>query len=421
LTLPDPDDLKRTPPVAPAPTAEAPDAAVASLRGAGVIQYYCKEATSLEEIDPHVAAWKDLERRSLGDNFYLSPHVLMANLRQVGNVAPFHVVFVYGREDGGDRMVACAPFSLLAPTSGRPAATLASFASPYSYLSGVLLDRDHAAAALSAIWDWVERPKQPWQLVMLRLMNNRSPTWALLQKELDRRGRERWVKDRSPRAVLKRASSFEAHIARWSTSRRKGYRQNRRRLERLGTVEVVVHRDLVAVPDLAERFMDLEARGWKGQGGTAMAQLPSASAYFTQVTKASDEQGRLFFIELKLDGKPIGMTSNFVVGHTMFAFKSAYDPDFKQCSPGTLAEIETIRMFYETPELLAADGGTHGPSYLDSYWQDQILMPVVYVSTSHFASKLRLRLIRAATETKRALRSRLARLNGAPRLGTVQD
>lgn len=376
-------------------------------------QYRCEVATSLAGLEPHIAAWEDLERRSLDDNFYLSPPVLAATLRHFGDRHPYYVVFVYKSDDRGDRLVACAPFSLTPATLRVPVATLETLVSPYSYLSDPLLDRDHAPSALSAIWDWIEQPGQPWRLVVLRQVSVRSRAWPLTLAELDRRGCEHWVKESTPRAVLKRSWSFETYVEQWSASRRKGYRRKLRRLEALGEVEVVAHRRLGQAPDLAQRFMDLEAKGWKGENGTAMALDPSSSAFFSDITDASSAQGRLFFVELKLDGRSIAMTSNYILGHTMFAFKIAHDPQFEKFSPGTLVEIETIRMFHETPELLVGDGGTSGGSYLDSYWRDQTLMQVVYVSTSHFASELCIRAIPAATYAKRVVSKGLARLRGS--------
>ena len=180
--------------------------------------------------------------------------------------------------------------------------------------------------------------------------------------------------------MLGRFDSFEEYIGALRPARRKHYRRRWRQLQDAGTAQVVLHRRLDDVKDLAERFMHLERLGWKGERGSALASVPSNAAFFREVVENFARHEQLFFVELKLDGRPIAMTANFVSGRTMFAFKIAHDPAFKHLSPGILAEVQTVRLFLETPELVCGEGGCSGPSYLSSYWRDLREMRAVYVA-----------------------------------------
>lgn len=376
--------------------------------------YDCEVATTSAELHRHVASWEHLQARAVEDNFYLSPNALMSTLRHFNGDNRFYVVFVYDNRDPAERrLVGCAPFSLLPATIKTGTPVLSTFLGPHSYLSHPLLDREEPRSALRAIWDWVERPGQPWNLVRLRHMGEGSVTWGLIRDELRRRGRDHWVKSQFARAMLPRHDSFDAFLSTLPSSRRKTLRQRWRRLEKLGRVSVDVHRSLDSSPDLAERFMDLEAKSWKGDAGTALRNVPASRAFFTEITHSAGRERRLLFVEVKVKGRPVAMTTNFTVGSTMFAFKVAYDPAFRECSPGILAEIETVRAFHEEPGLVAADGGTAGSSHLDAYWQRLRQMNEVYTSTGHYRSELHLRAMAGLTRAKRALGEAFANLRAS--------
>lgn len=373
--------------------------------------YRCEVATSLAEVMPHVAAWEELQRRSLEDNIYLSPSFLIASLRHFGHEHPYYVVFVYSTAGGKDRLIGCAPFSLLAPSWKVPLSALSTLVSPHVFLSHPLLDRDLATSALGVLWDWIEQPGQAWGLVVLRHMNARSPAWPLIVEELRRRRLQYWVKEVFQRAMLQRHESFEAYVASLSSKRRKNYRQKWRRLHALGSIEVVLHRNLRSVPDLATRFMAVEQRSWKGRQGSALAQSAADSAFLSEITRELGERDQLFFVELKLNGRPIAISANFVLGRTLFGFKTGYDSEFKEFSPGILMEIECVQFFHESPELTTGESGAAGHIFLDAYWRDVADMQLVYISTHRYQSRAYVRLIPLITRVKRAVANSLMKFS----------
>lgn len=341
--------------------------------------YRCVTATSLVEIEPHRAAWQDLVSRAVEDNFYLSPVFLLATLRH-HSLERYLVVFVYRTDAGGERLVAVAPFSRNRPTLKIPFTVLSGFASPHGYLSHPLLDRDDADDALQALWEWIEQPTQPWQMIFFHGVSEASPFLPRLKSLLEKRDRRFLSKRMFMRPMLGRHESFDAYLASLSPTRRKNYRRRWKQLMNDGAVDVVLHRNLEQAGDLAERFLRLEQRSWKGSHGTAMACDPEDASFFREMVQNGGREGNLFFVELKFNGKPIAMTSNFVVGQTLFAFKIAYDPDYHEYSPGILAEVRTVRLFQETPEIMRGEGGATGVSYLRSYWRDLVEMRAFYIA-----------------------------------------
>lgn len=341
--------------------------------------YRCVTAASLAEIEPHRAAWLELMSRAVEDNFYLSPAFLSATLRH-HSLERYLVVFVYRTDAGDERLVAVAPFSRKRPTLKIPFTVLSGFASPHGYLSHPLLDRDDADGALEALWEWIEQPTQPWQMIFFQGVSEASPFLPRLKSLLEKRDRRFLSKRMFMRPMLGRHESFDAYLASLSPTRRKNYRRRWKQLVNDGVVEVVLHRHPGQAGDLAERFLQLEKRSWKGSHGTAMACEPEDASFFREMVQNGGHGSNLFFVELKFNGKPIAMTSNFIAGQTLFAFKIAYDPDYQDYSPGILAEIQTVKLFHAAPELTRGEGGATGESYLRSYWRDMVEMRAFYIA-----------------------------------------
>jgi hypothetical protein len=369
-----------------------------------VRRYECVVARSLDEIAEHRDAWDDFSKRKLEENLYISLPWLVATLRQYGEaMSPYWIVFIYG-DDGVQRdLVGLAGFSLLAPTLLMPVPVVSTLVSPHGYLSHPVLDRDHAGEAFRSLWDWLDEPSHPWRIVLFDQLPNRSPVWKLLRDEATSRKRRIWLKYATSRAMLRQVDSFEAYLSSLGRKRRRSFTRRWRKLEEAYGGQARLHRDRVTTPDLAERFMKLEARSWKGEEGTALASTDAGRLFFEEIIDVHDEIGALFCVETVIGGNPIGMTVNFVQGNTLFAFKTAYDPEFRTFSPGILTEVQSVRYFLETAELETAESGTTGDSYIDEYWNDAADIMAVYVPTARWTAGLVLSAVEAAAALKRLL------------------
>ncbi len=372
-------------------------------------------AATLAELAPHIDAWEALEGRVVEDNFSMTAPFVSAAFRHNRADADHRVVFVYDRSQEPKALIGCAAFTV-ERRSARPT-TLSTLLHPFGYLSQPLLDRDRAVEAFRAIWDWVEAPAHPWALAVLHRMRGGSPVTRLVKDDLGRRGRAPWLRETFSRALLKRAESFDAYFATLSKGRRKRYAGQLRRLQATGLVETVIHRDLAVAPDLALRTMDLEKEGWKGDEGTAMAQDVDQKGFFDDVTAAFGARRRLLFIELKVEGRPIAISSNFIVGTTLFGFKIAYDPQFASYSPGILAEVALIKAFHQDSECRMGDSGTLGNSYMDPWWREPGEIEVLYVATRKLWGVVYLSALRSLSRLKRWLVGRWSWLETAFRRG----
>ncbi|MBI3545320.1 MAG: GNAT family N-acetyltransferase [Gammaproteobacteria bacterium] len=358
----------------------------------------------MSEVEPHLTAWHDLATRALEDNFYLSPDFISAVLRRYVTKNRALIVFVYRIDDQVESLVAVASFSLRRSNWRMPLPVLCGMISPHGFLSHPLVDRQDASAALQALNEWLLRPEHPWRLIFFYGISETSPFFPRLQAELTRQKVRFLSKPMFLRPMLHRHENFNAYLAALSSARRKNFRRRWQQLQAAGSVEVILHQNLARSVRLADDFMQLERLGWKGMRGTALACKSADADFFRDLVNSNAATNRLFFVELKLNGRSIAMTANFLCGQTLFAFKIAYDPQFQIYSPGILAEIQTVKLFHETAGLVKGEGGATGNSYLRSYWRDMTQMQGLYIATPHRRSQVYLLFLSAVWRIKNIFR-----------------
>ena len=100
-----------------------------------------------------------------------------------------------------------------------------------------------------------------------------------------------------------------------------------------------------------ESFFSLEARGWKGRSGSAIARCRRTKTFYEQVAHAASTRGYLRAYTLELNDAPISMHFGLFMNNSYYAPKIAYDETFSTYSPGQLLV-----------KLAIEDLSTHGAS-----------------------------------------------------------
>jgi CelD/BcsL family acetyltransferase involved in cellulose biosynthesis len=149
---------------------------------------------------------------------------------------------------------------------------------------------------------------------------------------------------RSPYLELPKA--WEELLTTVSRNQRSKVRRYMGRLEREGkpVFRTTVSSDLEA--DL-DRFLHVEASGWKGKAGTAILHDSRALELYTQFAYAAAARGWLRLHLLELDGVPIAGGYGCVLGNSAFLLKSGFDERYSKLAPGAVLRAETIRTAIE--------------------------------------------------------------------------
>jgi len=91
-----------------------------------------------------------------------------------------------------------------------------------------------------------------------------------------------------------------------------------------------------ADPAALERFIALEAAGWKGREGSAIGSEEKATAYFRTLVTAAEQWGAFALHFLRHEGKTIAAQCGVIHRGRYFLMKIAHDEEARQLAPGHL-------------------------------------------------------------------------------------
>jgi CelD/BcsL family acetyltransferase involved in cellulose biosynthesis len=192
-------------------------------------------------------------------------------------------------------------------------------------------------------------------------------------------GRTCPIVHRERRPMLESAVLPDEYYARnVSAKRRSELARRRKRLAELGRVELRELRRPDEVESWCSDFLALEAAGWKGKAGSAMAADPATSSFFRRAIADAFAAERLSFLRLDVDGKAVAMLTTLLAPPGAFGFKSAFAEDHARFSPGILLQIENLKML-ERPDIAWIDScacENHPVAGLWSEWRSLVRVNV---------------------------------------------
>jgi CelD/BcsL family acetyltransferase involved in cellulose biosynthesis len=172
-----------------------------------------------------------------------------------------------------------------------------------------------------------------------------GPLAAALQAECAAQGRRIELVHREERAMLRSALEPQAYLERAvRAKKRKELRRQHARLAEQGKLKVERGSDDRCLGTWIDHFLALEASGWKGKAGSALAARVATAGLFRDALRGAGERGRLERLSLTLDGRPIAMLANFVTPPGACAFKTAFDERYARFSPGVLLQLENLAL-----------------------------------------------------------------------------
>ena len=130
----------------------------------------------------------------------------------------------------------------------------------------------------------------------------------------------------------------------FNSDRRSDLRRARRRAEKEGEVETdVVSPGPDELPALLDELFRVEAAGWKGREGTALATDDRRRTFFTAFARKAVDAGILRLAFLRVGGRTAAVQLAADCRGRFSLLKFLYDEAFKRSSPGTLLMLETVR------------------------------------------------------------------------------
>jgi CelD/BcsL family acetyltransferase involved in cellulose biosynthesis len=271
-------------------------------------------------------------------------------------------------------------------------------------------DAEQGPSALKALLVTLGAP------LLLQALPAEGPLWdsltaAGLRVEVLRRWR---------RAALPIAGDFESwYTATIDGKRRKEFRRLRARLAEQGELQLQSLAADDAVSDWTEDFLRLEAAGWKGARGTALAQQPGLAAALQAIAGRFHRRQAIRFWRLRLDGRTVAALFAVIEKDRAWLGKIAYDQAYARFSPGVLLMLDVTRALFAEPGLRLVDScAIPDHPMIDHLWRDRLPVADVLLADRRVGA-LRFGMVAATERLRRRLRDvlrpALRRLTGRKR------
>ncbi|WP_350335456.1 GNAT family N-acetyltransferase [Coralliovum pocilloporae] len=190
----------------------------------------------------------------------------------------------------------------------------------------------------------------------------------------------------------------------------KELRRQRRRLEDEAPVQFIRHRDPKDVPEAVERFLTLEADGWKGKARSALLSNPGSTAMARSLATELPKRQAVLVDELVWGERTIASMISLKKSSSVWTWKIAYDEELSRSSPGVLLMIEATRAFMNDPDITYVDScAVPDHPMINHIWQERQPMADLLVATRPSA-RLKTRAIAFALRTAHRLKARINRV-----------
>ncbi len=347
--------------------------------------------------------WRDLVGRVLEPNFCYEPGFAIAAARHLTDARNVRFVMLWRPKSRSPRqhLIGCFPVTL-ATDIGAP--LLRGWVHPQISAGAPLVDAENARIAVSAFLAWVAASKGRPVGVLFPRLPVEGRFAVLLREVLAENGRAPALFSEHQRAMLPLVGETDRGL---SSKKKKELRRQYRRLSETGELVWSSATETADIRAAIERFVALEATGWKGKAGTAFLQEPGRISFLRAATRAFAATGQLSVESIELDGKTVASGLLVGAGRTGYFWKIAYDEAQSAFSPGVqltlgLAERAKAR---GTMDVIDSCAISDHPM-IDHVWRERLGVADTLVPLST-RQTLRFGFARAREAARRDLRQRL--------------
>lgn len=319
------------------------------------------------------AAWSALAARAVEPNPYFEAECVLpaaAHLHR-GDRAELVVV------RRGRRWLACVPVLRRAKWSDLYAPCLRTWNHAYCMCGTPLVDREAVADGVRGL---LAAPGAARGRAFLALEGMADgPVAEAVLAARTAGGHGSVVHGGFRRAVLRRRPEDTYVLEAANGKRRRELARTRRVLERdVGGPALLV--DATAEHGALERFLTMEAAGWKREAGTAFLSVPGDARFVRKLWDGFAAVGRVHLLELRAGPRVLAAVLCLSAGDELHSCKLTHDETLRRGTPGVHLMAEAASWFHTQPHLKLFDSDAEGDNpMINALWPDrrQFVTPVV--------------------------------------------
>lgn len=324
------------------------------------------------------AAWADLAGRALEANAFYLPDWARAVARHAEGKSGARVLLAWD-SPARDRLIGLLPVMSAWRTLRIPVPLFVAW-HPYSPVATPLIDRDRAADAARGL---VAAARRGGALaLLLPSAPDEGPAVKALRAAVADFDAVPVAMNRRQRALLDATQGSETAIVGLGPKKIKELRRQRNRLADGGEVVFKIARPGVEAAAALDAFLALEASGWKGARGTALASKPGDTRFVKTAMTALVAAGVADIATLSSGPKVIA--AGILLRHLRrsFFFKIGYDESAARTSPGVQLTLDLTRWLCADPGIDDVDStAVSGHPMIDHVWRARLavsdwLLPV---------------------------------------------
>lgn len=296
-------------------------------------------------------------------------HYPAINAQRPLSKAPISTRIVHDGKDGLDGFLAYHAHQWLG--------TAQALTSPYAPVSVPPVRQGYEVATLNALFDGLCEDG----FAALRLSTPKHGAfYDALNAVVSARGAEVTTLRSWSRAGLYFDHADALNQTGISSKKRKELRRLKRRLSEKGAVQIKTYGQ-ATLKEGAERFLDLEQRGWKGPRGTAMAMSNTSRALFESFVLDCPKPISCVIHSLELDHKPISMFVTFIQNKQAYLWKTCFDQTYSRFSPSGMLLLDMVPALHDMGVQIIDSCSSNQTSMADHYLPHRVEMADLLIST----------------------------------------
>ncbi|WP_298164177.1 GNAT family N-acetyltransferase [Novosphingobium sp.] len=314
------------------------------------------------------AGWDALAARVGTPNPFFEPWYLLPGLARFDPQERIHIAALMR----GDAPQALLPLQRARRYGQHPLPHLAVWLHANAFLGAPLVAQGAEEAFWEALLDWADRNAGLAAFLHAASLPLETALAEALLAVGARQRRQIVLVHREERAMLASPLGPSAYLEHaLPGKKRKELRRQQARLAEQGTLAALRRTDGEGIALWIEQFLALEARGWKGSAGSALACAGETAGLFRESMTAAAERGCLERLSLELDGEPIAMLATLITPPGAFSYKTAFDERFSRFSPGVLLQLENLALLERAGVRWADSCAVPDHPMIDSLWRER--------------------------------------------------